>query len=527
MNETATAPPQRNTGIVTAKSARKRRQPEKKQEQIASQRCGGIPTAPYFNSIAKPASNIQQLDRESELEKSLEQIQDSQPPSPTQQTIEGDDIKPFPGEPRQHDEKKIQKTELCQKEREKNRQKEQQQHFEKRIIHDQTDKQKHQMNHIEQYKQLHSQKMEQIQLLVRNLQNQINILHSDMRHLEKRCKFYERKSAGHEKRQRKIERILATQRKKKEEKLVPGTEWVNDDDEEEDEQNEHILYDTYDDIDDDVYKDAANSDFWIDDCNENENKQETDANDERDNGTIRQSASGFKRERTSKTESQKKRVRKSQTSKNPNMNDDKQVSIVPHNALDFNIMFRRLQAFHHEYGTCNVPKGYDDSQLRRWTSTWRATKSHRYNRVLETAGGPEVVFAGLEDGVIASIARFRADGSKNNASQGGSANKYDGLELSEIGLPLYSQAWEEELVKHIESRAEERRCHFLLQTRYQMECLDTLDFEWCLSKAVPFEERLEQIANFIAENGHCDVHRSHEELGEFFHRMRRIGRVFS
>mmetsp|Transcript_14102 Transcript_14102/g.29680 ORF Transcript_14102/g.29680 Transcript_14102/m.29680 type:complete len:132 (-) Transcript_14102:193-588(-) len=99
MNETATAPSQRNTGIATGKGARKRRQPEKKQEQIASQRCGGIPTAPYFNSIAKPASNIQQLDRESELEKSLEQIQDSQPPSPTQQTIEGDDIKQFPNEP--------------------------------------------------------------------------------------------------------------------------------------------------------------------------------------------------------------------------------------------------------------------------------------------------------------------------------------------------------------------------------------------------------------------------------------------
>lgn len=139
--------------------------------------------------------------------------------------------------------------------------------------------------------------MEEMRSLVQNLQNQINTLHSDMHHLVKRCKFYEQKSAGHEKRQRKVERILAMQRKKKGEKLVSGKEWVNDDDEHYDNS-----LDTDNDNADDVYKDAENSDFW---SNENENKEETDANEENDNKIIHQSASGFKRERTSKTEAQK------------------------------------------------------------------------------------------------------------------------------------------------------------------------------------------------------------------------------
>lgn len=100
MNERATAHPLSNIGIATGKGARERRQPEKKQEQIASQRCGGIPTVPYFDSIAKPQNSIWQHDQELEPEKSMEQIQESQPSSSIEQRIEGGYIQQFHKESR-------------------------------------------------------------------------------------------------------------------------------------------------------------------------------------------------------------------------------------------------------------------------------------------------------------------------------------------------------------------------------------------------------------------------------------------
>ncbi len=286
--------------------------------------------------------------------------------------------------------------------------------------------------------------------LVQNLLNQVNTLRDDLRHLEKRCKFLENKCTIYHQRQRKIERAFF-----KKGKEVDGG----------------AADDEHDVDDEDSVDEEAAEDFYAggDECDEFDGSVDA-ADDEMVDGN-------------------KNKRRKSK----PKPKTSSREVVFPARSLDFNLMFERLRVYHQLHGTCNVSNNYGDNQLKVWSYQWRS-KRKKFDEMVLSEGGPEVVFPGLDD--------------------------VDAKTYSKDAIPPYNYEWEDERVKHLETKQRRHRRRFLLRTRHHIKCLNTLDFNWNITELPRFEDRLKQLQMFIEEYGHYNVPRSYSDLGNWFHKMK-------
>mmetsp|Transcript_4074 Transcript_4074/g.9099 ORF Transcript_4074/g.9099 Transcript_4074/m.9099 type:complete len:436 (-) Transcript_4074:70-1377(-) len=286
--------------------------------------------------------------------------------------------------------------------------------------------------------------------LVQNLLNQVNTLRDDLRHLEKRCKFLEQKCTTYHQRQRKMERAFF----KKEKEMDSGDGDVDNGGDEEESVDEEAAADFYagGDEGDEFAASIDGADVVENDAN----------NNKRGKGKI------------------KRKVASREV-------------VFPARSLDFNVMFERLRVYHRLHGTCNVSLNYGDKQLRVWSYQWR-NKRRKFDKMVQSDGGPSVVFPGLDD--------------------------IDAKTYSKDEIPQYNYEWEDERVKHLETKESRHRRRYLLRTRHHIKCLNTLDFNWNITEIPSFEDRLKQLQKFIEEYGHYNVPRSYSDLGNWFHKMK-------
>lgn len=293
--------------------------------------------------------------------------------------------------------------------------------------------------------------------LVRNLENRLNTLHDDMRHLEKRCKFYEKKCKMYQKRQKKLEKAVFKKRKKL-------TENNEEDDCEDEHADEEAMEDFY------AGGDGCDDSVWINDSDV-ENEVEEEEDDE------------------NKEKKRKKRKRSNET-KTKIYSD---AVIFPPKTLDFYPMFEKLRVYHQLHGNCNVPSAYGDKQLKVWLKNWKDRRK-RFDEMVEKEGGQQVVFPGLDD--------------------------VDAKTYTKDAIPQYSYEWEDQQVQHLESKRDQLYRRFMLRTRHQIKCLNTLDFNWKITPLPLFEDRLVELQEFIREHGHYNIPREYGGIGEWFHKVK-------
>ncbi|KAL7461808.1 hypothetical protein ACHAXS_002213 [Conticribra weissflogii] len=293
--------------------------------------------------------------------------------------------------------------------------------------------------------------------LLRNLENRFNILHDDLRHLEKRCKFYEKKSKMYEKRQKKLEKAVF---KKKQNLGGDGDNEGND-------------------FEDESVDEEAMEDFYA----EGDGGDKTDwSNDEAVSADDGNHGSNEKK---------KSRKRKRSNDTEPKIYSD--AVIFPPNTLDFSSMFEKLRVYHQLYGTCSVTSAYGDKSLKKWVRTWKERR-RRFDKMVEEEGGQEAVFPGLDD--------------------------IDAKTYTKDAIPEYSHQWEDQQVQHLESKRYQLNRRFMLRTRHQIKCLNTLDFNWNITEIPRFEDRLIELQDFISEHGHYNIPREYGGIGEWFHKMK-------